>query len=226
MINNHLAFAKMWNDTKSIKNLRSDRSTDVQKAEAETILKDMAARFERQPNGGTLSMWAKDIIDLGYSDLELKEVCKSIPYKFEKCPNLAQILELLRPYLPQKSVSVSDMDKYFGIVYPIAKEKFEQVFDAETREKILVAYKRDTGPYYIPDEQIMVLVVMDWIRSMKGTYQQLVAWAKKSNSMLDDPNYFLSTLKSFASNNSINVEKLYRDSVRENITTDTKEDEF
>lgn len=75
-----IGFLNTWQDSKSLETLkRSSKSKEVQKVEIENHLKNMSMRFERSPRPETLQLWALDIINSGYEEWMVEQVCKSIP---------------------------------------------------------------------------------------------------------------------------------------------------
>jgi hypothetical protein len=161
------SFLNHWGDAPSIEKLRaSHKSKDVQKAEAENYLKGMALRFERSPNQSTLKLWADDIIESGYSDEVLKEVCKSAPFKFERHPTLNQLMELLRPYKPKLDGIVDELLDLQNRCYYHLKTKFIKLADEETFNKMVEYYAskepelKNFNVYFIE-----ICVLGDWLRS-------------------------------------------------------------
>lgn len=217
-MNNHLDFAKAWGDKAAISNMRAHRSQDVMKSEAENHLKDMMSRFERGANGFTTKLWASDIIDAGFTDYQVKEICKSIPLKFEKAPNLSQIMDLLRPYLPQNQVSVSELDKHTKVLYPLILEEYSKVFDANDNIKNVGWYKKASGLNHLPDDQLLQCFIMDWVRAERDS-RRIMAIIEKSREAVEkkDSEYFLRTLRSYAIRNNLDVNKLYTEYVNSSI---------
>ena len=202
-------FNKRWQDDKSNQRLRnSDKSADVQKAEIENHLKDCALRFERAPQMHTLKLWASDIVDSGYQDWMVRDICQSIPKKFEKYPTLAQIFDLLRPYLPQVSDSQSELDKLTNVCYPHVKAKFLSVGNQEALDKLVAGYKRIIGnnEAHWTNEAVEKCVLMDWLRTyFKADPQGIIDQGKISThkALEMDKEYFITHLRRYAAENKL-----------------------
>jgi hypothetical protein len=209
-IGSTLKFMQSWNDTKAIDRLRSsDKSSEVQAAAAENSLKDMSLRFQYGPTQSTMNLWAKDIINAGYQDWMVSEVCKSIPFKFEKMPNLSQIMELLRTYLPQASATESELDKYTNLCYPHLKNKFVSMVGQDALDVICGHYINLVGANYECNSNwtgstIEKAVLGDWLRCyFKPTPQAIIDQGRISNQKETDLNYFLIPLKRYAEENKL-----------------------
>jgi hypothetical protein len=198
----HIAnFLNSWNDTASKERLRrSDKSKEVQKADIENYLKSMSLRYERSPQAGVLQNWAQDIVDSGYEDWMVQEVCKVIPFKLERHPNLCQLIDLLRPYLVyKKEAQVDELDLYTQSLIPHLKERFMSLVGDEVYTKMLLYYKKEV----MPDSELPVEtpMLMDWCRSyFSSDPKKIIEQGKTSNKYYEqnDKSYFLRTIKNYA----------------------------
>jgi hypothetical protein len=210
MFKAHYDFANRWGDESAIQNFRtSTKSKEVIILNCENALKDMAQRFERSPMGTTISWWAKDLVEIGCDDLILKEVLKSVPLKFERCPTLAQLMELLRPYLYVKSDSESELDKYTKSVFSHAKAKFEGLVGSDAIARMVTWYKKEIFPNSsFNDQSILMCIVNDWVRAYCPNHpQKIIDQAKLSNTRGEenDIGYFLNPLKRYAQENNLQI---------------------
>lgn len=199
---------KSWGDTDSLNKLKkSERGSEVQKAEVENFLKDIALRYERSPNQSTLKLWASDIVDAGFDENTAKIALKSIPYKFEKMPSLSQIMALLNPYLPQISVSESELDEYTRLCLPHVKAKFLSMFTQDQLNDMIKLYEKHVFPdlkmFHQHNKEACVL--LDWLRSHFGDGKKLLNQGLRSNTEFEAGNkdYFLNQLKSYAKTNNL-----------------------
>lgn len=208
MINATLKFNELWGDKKSNDNLRkSHKGLDVQKAESENHLKEMALRFERSPNQATLKLWASDLIDSGFEDWMVKEVCKSIPYKFEKHPTLNQIIELLNSYKPKMALSVDELTDLSHRCYFHLKAKFLNFATQEQLTQMCKIYARDVFPglnQFHPYYQEMA-VLNEWLRTYFKKGEDILAKGKQTNEEADKRNreYFIAPLRRYAAENRL-----------------------
>jgi hypothetical protein len=201
-------FAKRWGDKDSIEKFKkSDKSSDVQKAEIENFLKDLALRFERSPNQSTLKLWASDIVDAGFDDQVTKLALKSVPYKFERFPTLSQVMELLRPYLPQVSFSGCELSDTTNRVVPHLKAKFLTMFTQEQLDQMCKVYKKHVMPHneLAAPWHIEMCVLNDWLRCYYGKGEEIIKQGLTSNEManLGNKDYFLNPLKRYAKENNL-----------------------
>jgi hypothetical protein len=201
------SFLNHWGDAPSLNKLRkSDKSSDVQKAEAENHLKGMALRFERSPNSNTLKLWASDIIDSGFTDYQLKEVCKSAPFKFERHPTLNQLMELLRPYTSKLSESGDELLDLQNRCYYHLKTKFIKLADEETFNK-MVDYYANAEPELKKYNRyfIEICVLGDWLRSYfkdgAAIIKQRLVTVERIE--LNDREYFIRPYKNYAKENNL-----------------------
>lgn len=208
MINSTLKFNASWGDAPSNERLRkSHKGVDVQKSEAENHLKDMALRFERSPNQATLKLWASDVIDSGFEDWMVKEVCKSIPYKFEKHPTLNQIIELLNPYRPKMDTSKDELTDLSHRCYFHLKAKFLTFATQEQLTQMCKIYARDIFPeltkYNAYYQEMCVL--NDWLRTYFKKGEDVLKQGLISNEQADkrNPEYFINPLKRYAKENNL-----------------------
>jgi hypothetical protein len=196
-------FINHWEDNESKERiLKSGKGIDLQKAEVENHLKDMAMRFERSPNPTTIKLWASDIVDAGFNDLMVREICGTIPKKFEKHPTLAQIFELLRPYLPQIGVLEDELDKYTRLAIPHLKAKFVAMVGQEAFERMIVYYETNVFKGSIPAE---ICVLGDWCRSYMGKPEKIIEQGIISNQKAaeNDREYFIRPLKLYCIQNKL-----------------------
>lgn len=196
-------FLNTWNDQESkTRILHSNKGKDLQKAEVENILKDVAMRFERSPNPNTIKLWASDIVDAGFNDAMVREISKSIPFKFEKHPTLAQIMELLRPYLPQVVFLEDELDKYTRLAIPHLKAKFLNMVGQEGFDKMCNYYRARVLKSDLPVE---VAVLGDWCRCYLGKPEKIIEQGKISNdkALERDKEYFIRSLKSYCEQNNL-----------------------
>lgn len=197
------SFLKSWSDDESIKRLKkSNKSSEVQNLEAHNHLKQMSLRFERYPRPETLQLWAKDIIESGFEDWMVGEVCRSIPYKFEKHPTLNQIMELLRPYLPHLGQEEDELDKLTRLCLPLIKKQFLTVATEDTLDRMIKYYKNEVLPDCTMDTEVSLLC--DWIRAYQPQAPiKVIEQGKKSNEAWEknDREYFIRPLRKFAKDN-------------------------
>lgn len=210
MMKPHFSFALRWGDESAIRNFRSTptKSKEVIKLSIENQLKDMAQRFERSPNVTTISFWAIDLVEAGCDDQILKQVLKSVPFKFERCPTLAQLMELIRPHLALKSFSESDLDRYTGIIKNHAKARFRTLLGDEAVAKMISYYRKEVCTDFAAfhEEHILLCVVFDWIRCYCSNQpQKIVEQGKISNQkyLEGDQEYFVAPLRRYAQENNL-----------------------
>lgn len=195
-------FLNHWGDAPSIQKVaKSDKSKDWHKVEMENILKDMAMRFQHSPNPNNLSLWAKDLSDLGYTAEQVKEVCRSAPYKFERHPTLSQLNELLRPYLAINSVSRSEIDEYTHMNYFDIRAKFVSISDEATLSKMTDVYVKKVFPGLVMFNRYYQELCMlnDWCRSYFQKGEAIIDQGMKSNEAAEkgDIDYFVRKLKAY-----------------------------
>lgn len=201
-------FLHDWKDNSSLDKLKkSDRGSEVQKAEVENFLKDIALRYERSPNQSTLKLWASDIVDAGFDENTAKIALKSIPYKFEKMPSLSQIMALLNPYLPQVTFLEDDLSKYSGLCLPHVKAKFLSMFTQDQLNDMIKLYEKHVFPdlKMFNQEHKEACVLLDWLRSHFGDGKKLLNQGLRSNTEFEAGNkdYFVNQLKSYAKSNNL-----------------------
>jgi len=200
-------FATRWGDTKTIGNLRkSDKGPEVQKAAAENHLKDMAMRFERSPNPNTLRLWASDIINVGYQDWMIEEVCRSIPFKFEKHPTLTQIMCLLRPYIAQAETKLDELTDLTNRCYPHLKAKFINLADEKTFDNMVDYYaSHEPSLKVFSRKDIEMCVLGDWVRSYLKDGNAIMAQRIKTMDAIErmDYEYFTRAYRNYAKENGL-----------------------
>lgn len=195
--------AKSWGDDKTIARLKSSRSKDVMIAEAEEILKNMALRFERSPNANTTKLWASDIINAGFTDEQLKQICISIPFKMEKHPTLSDLMAFLRPLgAVIEDFPIDELTDLSKRCYPHLKAKFLTLANQETLDKMTAYYKREVlksnSEFVTTVEQC---VLNDWLRSYFATHpEKIIEQGRKSNEAYErnDKDYFIAPLRRYA----------------------------
>ena len=158
----------------------------------------MSLRFERSPRFETLQLWANDLVNSGYEDWMIDQVCKSIPFKFEKHPTLAQIIELVRPYLTQAESYTDPLDKYTQMVLPHVKRRFLNQCGQQFLDSMCKQYKEEVTPNALVSVETMVLC--DWVRCYFGDSKKIIEQGKKSNEayLKNDREYFVSKLRTHA----------------------------
>lgn len=200
-------FADRWGDTKAITNLRnSDKGPEVQKAAVENHLKDMAMRFERSPNPNTLKLWASDIIEVGYQDWMVKEICKGIPFSFEKHPTLTQIMGLLRPYLTKVGFKLDELTDLTHRCYPHLKAKFIALADEETFNNMTDFYaQHEPSLKSFSRKDIEMCVLGDWVRSYLKDGNAIMAQRVKTIEAIErrDYEYFTRSYRNYARDNKL-----------------------
>lgn len=203
-----IKFAKQWGDVPSLDRLRnSDKSFDVQRSEAENHLKNVGLRFQYSPNQSTLTLWAKDIIESGYTDEMLGSVCKSIPFKFEKMPTLNQIMELLAPYRPKVNVSRDELSDLTDRTFEHLKAKFIKQASVEIFNQMTSFYVKHGCPEIGMFNQHYHEMCMlgDWARSYFGDGKKIIEMAHKSNqaALNNDYEHFTRVLRQYAKENKL-----------------------
>lgn len=202
-------FNNHWGDTESIKRLEtSDKGPEVCKAQVENYLKEMTLRFERSLNQSTLQLWASDLVDLGYKPHQLKEVCRQVPYRFEKHPTLSQLLDLLKPYLSKKEVLTDELTDLSNRCFDHLKAKFLAVGTQEILTLMTKSYSIHVFPFceHFTEKNKEMLVLNDWLRSyFKTNPQAILDQGKLSNEAFErrDREYFINPLKSYAKQNNL-----------------------
>ena len=201
-------FNNRWGDPRSNDRIRSSaRSNDVQKAECENYLKDMSLRFERAPNQATIKLWASDIIDAGYQEYMVRDVSRSVPFKFEKHPTLNQIMELLRPYLPQVNFVVDELTDLSHRCFPSIKAKFIQYSNQDVLTKMSLVYAKKVFPSALNFNDYYQEMVMlnDWLRTYFKKGEDIIEQGYLSNQAAErgDREYFLKHLRLYAKENSL-----------------------
>jgi hypothetical protein len=203
MINSTIKFNTLWGDAPSNERLRkSHKGLDVQKAESENYLKDMALRFERSPNQTTLKLWASDLIDSGFQDWQVKEVCRAIPYKFEKHPTLNQIIELLNPYRAKAAVLTDELTDLSHRCYFHLKAKFLTFASQEQLTQMCKVYAREIYPDLLSYNAYYqeMCVLNDWLRTYFKKGDDVLKQGLLSNEQANAKNkdYFINSLKRYA----------------------------
>lgn len=201
-------YAKSWGDTKTMDNLKNyDKSLDVQKSEAENHLKNVGLRFQYSPNQSTLALWAKDIIDSGYTDVMLQEVCKSIPFKFEKMPTLNQIMELLSHRMPKVSVSRDELSDLTDRTFAHLKAKFIKQSSPEIFTQMVDYYTAHGCPAVkmFNRHYHEMCMLGDWARTYFGDGKKIIEMAHKSNEAAEsrDTEHFARILRQYAKENKL-----------------------
>jgi hypothetical protein len=201
-------YAKSWGDTRSMENLKAyDKSSEVQRSEAENHLKNVGLRFQYSPNQSTLALWAKDIIDSGYTDEVLGSVCKSIPFKFEKMPTLNQIMELLSHHKPKVTVSRDELSDLTDRTFSHLKAKFIKQASHEIFTQMVEYYVNHGCPavkmFNVHYHEMCMLG--DWARCYFGDGKKIIEMAYKSNlaAEANDYEHFTRVLRQYAKENKL-----------------------
>lgn len=195
-------FLNHWGDTKSKQRLfNSEKGIEAQKADIENQLKDMAMRFERSPQPNTIRLWASDIVDAGFNESVVREALKTVPFKFEKHPTLAQVMELLRPYLPHISVLEDELDKYSRLAYMPLKEEFLKLLTQDQLTQMTLIYERKIFPDLksFNQQNKEMCVLFDWLRCHRGNGEKILAQGMRSNEehIKGNREYFLHPLRQY-----------------------------
>ena len=203
-----IKFAKQWGDAPTLARLRnSNKSSDVQKSEAENHLKNVGLRFQYSPTQSTLALWAKDIIDSGYTDEMLGSVCKSIPFKFEKMPTLNQIMELLSHHKPKVNVSRDELSDLTDRTFNHLKAKFIKQASLEIFNSMVDFYVKHGCPAIgIFNKHYHEMCMLgDWARSYFGDGKKIIDMAHKSNEaqIANDYEHFTRVLRQYAKENKL-----------------------
>jgi hypothetical protein len=207
-VNSTIRFAQSWGDAPSLNRMKQGIKTkEVQKLEAENCLKDMALRFQYGPTQSTIALWAKDIIDAGYSEEMIKEVAKSVPFKFEKMPTLNQLMELLSHKMPKMSVSVDELTDLSNRCFFHLKAKFMTFGTQEQLTAMCKLYAVKIFPslaQYNAYYQEMA-VLNDWLRSYFKKGENILAQGLVTNEAFErnDVEYFVRPLRNYAKENKL-----------------------
>jgi hypothetical protein len=200
-------FLNKWDDQPSLARLRaSDKSVEVHRAEIYNHLKEMAMKFERSPGQHVLELWAKDIAYRGYRSDMVKDICGSIPFKFEKHPALSQIMELLRPYLPQVSETRDEMYDLSIKCYPHLKAKFIGLTDEGTFNKMVDYYlSKEPGLKQYGRMFHEICMLNDWLRTYFKDGQAIMNQQLKTQELCEkrDRETLTSALRRYAKENNL-----------------------
>jgi hypothetical protein len=191
-----------------MENLKAyDKSAEVQRSEAENHLKNVGLRFQYSPNQSTLALWAKDVIDSGYTDEMLGSVCKSIPFKFEKMPTLNQIMELLSHHKPKVTVSRDELSDLTDRTFAHLKAKFIKQASHEIFTQMVEYYVNHGCPavkmFNVHYHEMCMLG--DWARCYFGDGKKIIEMAYKSNlaAEANDYEHFTRVLRQYAKENKL-----------------------
>lgn len=202
-LNSTINYLNQWGDTEALGKIKkSNNSKELMRVNCENTLKDIAMRFQHSPNTNTLSLWAKDIVDAGFTDDHLNLISKSIPFKFERHPTLAQVMELLRPNIAKEASSLDELTDLTYRCRPHLKAKFMAVSDQETLTKMVEYYCKhvfkELAHFSIEHQESCVLG--DWLRSYFKKGEDIIAQGLKSNEAhgRGDYEYFTRSLRLYA----------------------------
>lgn len=206
-------FLSKWGDDSAMQNLKDgDKSKEVLIVEAENLIKEMALRFERSPNAATQKLWASDLINAGHSLEAIAQVTKMAPFKFDKHPTLKELIELLRPYLVEKSVLTDELDKYTQMVTPHLRAKFVRLTNEETLNKMCSWYKSNVIPTVVHNaaqfnhKHYEMCVLIDWLRTYFSSNPEAIikqGLTTNQKALDGDRDYFLLPLKRYAKENRL-----------------------
>lgn len=201
----HFSFATAWGDTKVLKTFRNNKSPDVQKADCENLLRQCSSRFERSLNDSVIRFWASDIVDAGFTPEMLEQVCKSIPFRFEKMPSLADIMALLRPLMAQKEAPESELDKVTRLAIPLLKTKILNAVGEEKFNQLKKVFKTRNPEFEFSDEHLEMVILGSWVRCSFGGGAAILDEYYRSRSRFEagDYDYFYRPLKRFCDANSM-----------------------
>lgn len=206
-----MGFLDVWKDTTGIARIKeSRRNPEIERIEIENHLKNMAQRFNSNTNMATISFWAIDFIENGYSSKQIAEVCKSIPYKFERFPTFAQINELMRVYRVKNSQELDELTVLTLECYPLLKNKFLKLLTQDQLTQMCKIYTEKIfaglAMFSMQDQERAVLT--DWLRSYFGSGQKILEQGLKTNQahLNNDLNYFINPLRVFLKESKISNE--------------------
>jgi hypothetical protein len=205
-----MGFLDKWGDKESRSRVEtSGFGSDVRRSDIENALKDMAMRFERSPNPSTIALWAKDFEEFGYTPQQVLEVCKTAPYKFQKHPTMAEIMDLLRPYLTKEAFSGDTLGDVSDLVFEHVKSKFVAMSSQEALDRMCEYYSKEVFPFMsgnFTKRNREMVVLNDWLRSYFTTRpEKIIEQGKKSNEAFErgDKEYFIAPLKRYAKENGL-----------------------
>jgi hypothetical protein len=207
-IDTTLKFMNHWGDAPSVERLKtSHKSIDVQKSEAENSLRLMALRFQQSPTQSTLKLWATDMVDAGYQDWMIAEVCKSAPFKFERHPTLNQLMEQLTHYKPKVTVSRDELSDLTDRTFAHLKAKFIKQAGVDVFDNMVDFYVKHGCPAIsIFNRHYHEMCMLgDWARTYFGDGKKIIDMATKSNEAQKVGNYehFTSVLRRYAAENRL-----------------------
>lgn len=207
-IDTTLKFMNHWGDAPAVERLKtSHKSIDVQKSEAENSLRLMALRFQQSPTQSTLKLWATDMVDAGYQDWMIAEVCKSAPFKFERHPTLNQLMEQLTHYKPKVAISRDELSDLTDRTFAHLKAKFIKQAGADVFDNMVDFYVKHGCPQIsIFNRHYHEMCMLgDWARTYFGDGKKIIDMATKSNEAQKVGNYehFTSVLRRYAAENRL-----------------------
>lgn len=201
-------FMNHWGDAPAVERLKtSHKSIDVQKSEAENSLRLMALRFQQSPTQSTLKLWATDMVDAGYQDWMIAEVCKSAPFKFERHPTLNQLMEQLTHYKPKVTVPRDELSDLTDRTFAHLKAKFIKQAGVDVFDNMVDFYVKHGCPAIsIFNRHYHEMCMLgDWARTYFGDGKKIIDMAMKSNEAQKVGNYehFTSVLRRYAAENRL-----------------------
>lgn len=201
------SFNDSWGDVESNKNLKSSHlSKEVMIAEVENILSDVSLRFERSPNQSTTKLWAKDLVEAGFKPESIKNVCKSVHFKFVKHPSFAELSELLRPYLAKEASLVDELNDLQDRCFFHLRKRFVGLV-GEDKFSLMCDYYSSKEPELkrFNKHFIEICVLGDWLRSYFKDGSAIMNQRVKTIEAIknNDREYFIRPYKNYAKENNL-----------------------
>jgi hypothetical protein len=191
-----------WGDNVSIARVKqSDKGTQWHEAEINNHLSESAQMFQYSPTAFILQKWSRALANAGYKEDQIKDVCLSLPYKFEKFPTFASITLLLRPYLDKEAVLVDELDDLTKRCIPHIKAKFVNMLGQDKLDEMVSYYQKHAYPEMKMFEQRHkeMCILGDWMRSYFKGAEEII----KQGNLPKDRDLYLKHYKMYAKENKL-----------------------